>query len=332
MLYAFPVAVLASLLMQVTPHLQEYLADPLATADKLESRLKSTPTDYQIANELGQLYAACSLGATTVTSNGLLTGASVEKAKSETALECRKRLSEHQIQGVLLQGAYQLAFLAGQAKRFVTPSFDVQSFAEGLADKAVKGPNGGDVAMSQRLNTYRFRLSGTVKAEDRATQARSLVLLEEEAFVKAGSDNYRFMAATHLIKDCLVAQDWERTSKYAKFLLDSEMSLRGSWNYGNAIHDANVAMGEVALHNGDVKAAAGYLLAAGKTPGSPNLNSFGPNMTLARDLILAGDRKSVLEYFQLCGAFWKMDRGRLTDWSSTVVQGGMPNFGANVLY
>jgi hypothetical protein len=74
------------------------------------------------------------------------------------------------------------------------------------------------------------------------------------------------------------------------------------------------------------------LLEAGKTPGSPQLNSFGPNMALARDLLVAGQRVVVLQYFKLCGAFWESERGRLAEWMADADAGRVPAFGANLVY
>jgi hypothetical protein len=55
-------------------------------------------------------------------------------------------------------------------------------------------------------------------------------------------------------------------------------------------------------------------------------------MTLARDLLQRGESESVLEYFTLCRAFWKMGSKTLDTWSATVRKGETPNFGANLLY
>ncbi len=76
------------------------------------------------------------------------------------------------------------------------------------------------------------------------------------------------------------------------------------WNYGNVIHNANAQLGRAALRDGDKAAAAEFLLKAGATPGSPQLNSFGPDFTLARELLEAGDSKTVLAYFDLVQKFW----------------------------
>jgi hypothetical protein len=46
-----------------------------------------------------------------------------------------------------------------------------------------------------------------------------------------------------------------------------------------------------------------YLIESGKSPGSPQINSFGPNMSLAEDLINKGERDVAPEYFELCRKF-----------------------------
>jgi hypothetical protein len=55
-------------------------------------------------------------------------------------------------------------------------------------------------------------------------------------------------------------------------------------------------------------------------------------MSLAKDLLEKGERNVVLEHFELCRKFWKMDRGRLDQWSQDVKAGKIPDFGANLVY
>lgn len=71
-----------------------------------------------------------------------------------------------------------------------------------------------------------------------------------------------------------------------------------------------MVLGEIALHQGSVDAAKAYLLAAGKSQGSIQLNSLGPNMSLAKDLFEAGESQAVLTFSDECRTFWKMDRGK----------------------
>jgi hypothetical protein len=123
-----------------------------------------------------------------------------------------------------------------------------------------------------------------------------------------------------------VAQTW-----IAELLSIAE-SHAGDPKYGTAIHDGHELAGRLALAAGDVEAAKTHLLAAGTTPGSPVLGSFGPNMTLARNLLAAGERDAVLSYFAECRAFWRMGSGRLTDWTQAVQRGDTPEFGPNLQY
>jgi len=81
-----------------------------------------------------------------------------------------------------------------------------------------------------------------------------------------------------------------------------------------------------------VEIAERELLLAGATPGSPQLDSFGPNMSLAKDLLEHKQSDTVVEYFRLCAKFWDLERGSLKRWSVLAKAGEMPDFGANLLY
>jgi len=80
-----------------------------------------------------------------------------------------------------------------------------------------------------------------------------------------------------------------------------------------------------------IEVAKRHLLDAAKTPGSPVLDSFGPSMTLANELLKKGERDVVIEYFHLCSKFWKSGRDRLENWQATVEQGGTPKFGRSLI-
>jgi hypothetical protein len=88
-----------------------------------------------------------------------------------------------------------------------------------------------------------------------------------------------------------------------------------------------------AFERGDLSGAGAELLEAGRTPGSPQLNSFGPNMALARELLGSGQTAPVREYFSLCRRF-RMPQfadPKLNEWDSDVVAGREPRFGANLV-
>jgi tetratricopeptide (TPR) repeat protein len=103
-------------------------------------------------------------------------------------------------------------------------------------------------------------------------------------------------------------------------------------NDGEVTHHCHLVLGRLALRRGDVALAGRHLLEAGKTKGSPALMSFGPNMLLAQELLEVGERDAVLEYFELCGKFWKSGKDQLEIWTREVREGRTPFFDANLRY
>ncbi len=148
----------------------------------------------------------------------------------------------------------------------------------------------------------------------------------------APADKQKFYALGDAAKECLAIGRIKRARQYAKNLLKLAPRFRGNWNYGNAIQNGNLVLGRIAVREGHIKEADRYLLAAAKSPGSPQMDSFGPNMSLAKDLLEKGQRNTVLQYFALCHKFWKMDSGKLDRWAAEVRAGDIPHFGANLLY
>jgi hypothetical protein len=148
----------------------------------------------------------------------------------------------------------------------------------------------------------------------------------------AKTEEKRFYALDGAAKESFVAGNIDAARNYARELMALTPKYQRDWNYGNAIQDANLVLGRIALREGNIAAAKKYLIAAGKSPGSPQMDSFGPNMTLANDLLEKGERDTVLEYFMLCRKFWKMDHGKLDQWIHEVMDGKAPDFGANLLY
>ena len=137
-----------------------------------------------------------------------------------------------------------------------------------------------------------------------------------------GNEMERFYTLADLAKKSAGAGALDKAASYANELLRLAPKYRGDWNYGNAIHDGNMVLGLVALRQGSVANAKQYLLESGKTTGSPQLNSFGPDFTLARELLQKGERETVLEYLSLCRVFWKTGAAKLDSMAETARSGG----------
>ena len=177
--------------------------------------------------------------------------------------------------------------------------------------------------------------------------------MKEDLSVLTGATRYAVLADA--AKLAVKGSALDDAQSYAIELLNSATDPK-DWNYGNAIFFGNMVQGQVALRRGDLDAARSRLLSSGNTPGSPQLNSFGPNMSLARDLLTGvaevpsvglarrtaripprnvtspDVRQTVLEFFDLCQVFWIMGGDRLQQWSRQVRAGVVPDFGANLYY
>lgn len=91
----------------------------------------------------------------------------------------------------------------------------------------------------------------------------------------------------------------------AKEYLKLAKEYNKNWNYGNAIHDGNAILGMCSLNDGDIAKANEYLLAASRSPGSPQLDSFGPELKLANELLKLNQDLQVIKYLENISTFWK---------------------------
>ena len=105
----------------------------------------------------------------------------------------------------------------------------------------------------------------------------------------AASEEEKFYALDDAAKESFVAGNIEAARNYAKDFLALAPKYRRDWNYGNAIQDGNLVLGRIALKEGRTEEAKQYLIETGKSPGSPQMNSFGPNVSLAKDLLEKGN-------------------------------------------
>ncbi|MBT7070619.1 MAG: hypothetical protein HN975_06990 [Anaerolineae bacterium] len=150
--------------------------------------------------------------------------------------------------------------------------------------------------------------------------------------IKSGYDYQKFLMLKSAAEASFELGNYKDARRYATELLTLADHFKNDWNYGNAIHHGNLIIGRVALQENDIKSAKEYLLKAGNTKGSPQLNTFGPNMSLASELLDKGEKETVIEYFELCKKFWEMNDGRLDSWIASIKGGGKPYFGANLNY
>jgi len=129
-----------------------------------------------------------------------------------------------------------------------------------------------------------------------------------------------------LAETAFAAGDMAKSKAYALEAIVDCHRLRD----GRAIHYASTVLGQIALREGDTEEAKQRLVAAGKTPGSLTLRTFGPTMKLAKELLDVGEREVVVQYLKLCSNFWEGEDGRLKRWQSDITEGRMPDFRCNL--
>ena len=191
------------------------------------------------------------------------------------------------------------------------------------------------------MNRYQFLLAaclllaiGHSTSAQQAQQSRATANLakQEDSLKTTTGQKERFYLTTELATMALAAAETAKATSYSQSLLEQAALMVGDWNYGNAIHVAHLVLGEIALNAGDVPSAKNHLLAAANIPGSPQLDTFGPNMRLANQLLAKGERDVVVQYFDLCARFWEPQFSKLEAWKAIVLKGGEPQFGANLVY
>ena len=124
----------------------------------------------------------------------------------------------------------------------------------------------------------------------------------------------------------------ERAKQMVNELLENNTDTL-SFNYGSIICNGNTILGRVALKEGDLERSKEYLIKSAETPGSPELNSFGPSFILAKELLQEGEKEIVLDYLDLIARFWAKPGQRsspgkiemLEKWKEEINAGKIPN-------
>ena len=186
---------------------------------------------------------------------------------------------------------------------------------------------GGNPNWPEQLGRmYALDIIGEDSSEMKTEFAEKALVHFEKAYDLSDGRGQAYLL-TDLAKMALTANQYEKATGYANAMLAEDSPDRNS---GDHIHHGNLVLGRIALAEGDIEEAKRRLIAAGKTTGSPSLNSFGPKMMLAKELLQKGEKEVVLEYFRHCARFWEMGQDRLEEWSDLVQANRVPDFGGSL--
>jgi len=321
---------------------------------QLETTVAQTPTDSQSQALLGQNYSFVILGVTSLGQYNSVTGVDPAKARGEFAQHALDVMQNSAFAGVLGEGGRALWNFSFQVQGYEIQHqseaqvsyLDARALGAQALDRAVMLEPGTATWRSYRIPILVFRSNFDflpLNAMDAYSQVK------EDLSVLTGVG--RNVVLADVAKLAVKASALDDAESYAIELLNSASDPK-DWNYGNAIFFGNMVLGQVALRRGNLEDARSLLLSSGSTPGSPQLNSFGPNMSLAKDLLsgVAGAdlasgadvprrrvtssdiQQTVLEFFDLCQVFWPTGGDLLQQWSQQVRVGVVPDFGANLYY
>lgn len=154
-------------------------------------------------------------------------------------------------------------------------------------------------------------------------RAKAAFAERERAFSLATSPSEVFYALTDLPQNAVNCGEIEKAKLYADRLLELVDQHLGNWNYSNSIYEAHTALGRIALREGDIERAKEHLLKSVSSSGSPQLDSFGPDMVLAQELLNAGEKEIIYEFFFRVHIFWKSECIEI--WANQIRNGIIPD-------
>jgi hypothetical protein len=214
----------------------------------------------------------------------------------------------------------QNALLLGRAAEFFTLLDEVWSGELLRKAKAIEPEN---PKWSQRLAfLYNLEMAGRQDESRQDWAAMALAQWQNAESLLTGEQGQTELL-DHLATAAFEAGELEMAEGYARELLARASPVR---HPGDVIHIGNLVLGRIALSKGDIEKAKSHLIESARTDGSPVLCSFGPRMTLAKELLVRGETEVVLRYLKLCSVFWKRGRDDLARWAERVEKGEEPDF------
>jgi hypothetical protein len=149
--------------------------------------------------------------------------------------------------------------------------------------------------------------------EDRydAEPGRKALAHAERAVALSGGSALTDTLLVNRVESAVAAGRWDLSEQYATELSAWVDHAPVRARMGDAVFHSQRILGHVALRRGDVEAAKAHLLRCCSGGSSPVLHSFGPDFSLAQELLDRGERETVLEFLEQCRTIW-------TDHSSTV--------------
>ncbi len=283
-------------------------------------------------SKLGYIYALAITGINLLNQNGLPMSVDPAEAAGPFAKEVRTELEKSNDAGMVGMAGHILSQYGLIIRGAGMTQVDYGPLAEKLLRKA-QALQPTNSQWSESLGElYKHERMVATSPEAKAEFAKKALEQKEKAIGNTADDKANSYRLMDLAKAAFEAGEMSKAQRYATQLVDIASRHKDDEGYGPAVHDGNMVLGRLALRAGDTANARAYLIKSGRTLGGGTLTSFGPNMSLAKDLLEKGEKETVIEYLELCKKFWTHHTNELERWIQTIRAGGMPNFGANLVY
>ncbi|OYZ17778.1 MAG: hypothetical protein B7Y39_14710 [Bdellovibrio sp. 28-41-41] len=140
-----------------------------------------------------------------------------------------------------------------------------------------------------------------------------------------------FYSLSERLKRAVKSKDCPKMQSLAGELLAVAPYYSSNWNYGNAIFDGHMAYASCDVKEKKLESAFHHLAEAAKTPGSPQLSTFGPpyhNMSVLSDLLREGRKAEVVAFLNSLKRFWDLEFSQeyFDVWDKEIEAGRIPKF------
>ncbi|GEM_PF-2960128 len=143
-----------------------------------------------------------------------------------------------------------------------------------------------------------------------------------------------FYSLSERLERAVKSKDCPKMQSLAGELLAIAPYYSSNWNYGNAIFDGHMAFAACAVKEKKIDSAINHINEAAKTPGSPQLSTFGPpyhDMSALSELLKEGRKKEVKLFLSNLKRFWdsEFSQDYFDFWEKEIEQNRIPNFDAS---
>lgn len=312
-------------------HFHQLYDKPRAEQILLKGREAFPAAAPEFDSNLGYLYAMAVLGVSRLNHTGIPVAANPEEANGPFAMKSRKLLEQSQNPSVVGVAGKILSQYGVMMLAFGTSRTGEMKLAETLLVRADKlQPN--NPYWGETLGQHLLHQAKRSPPTDSAASLKRAFGYLDNALARTTEPESRLYRLDEVAKLAFNVGEFAKAEKYAAELLAFASQNPNDEKYGPALHDGHMIMGRLALRRNSVAEARERLIAAGKTTGGGTLTSFGPNMSLANDLLNVGERQVVIEYLRLCKNFWSGPHVPIDGWIGLIESGRKPDFGANLSY